>query len=148
MKLLVNTPRGTQEVIEIQKGGGYFDLDLVLWDERVDGELPAIELGGMERIGNDLVFNQERMEASIAADKPAIPQSITALQGLLIIDQFGLAVAYEAWADSPERTFAQKAFINKAQTWKRDDPTLLAAAQSFSLSDSQIDTMFIEAAKL
>lgn len=36
-KLLVNTPSGKQEVIEIGAGGGYFDDARVVWDERKDG---------------------------------------------------------------------------------------------------------------
>ena len=77
-----------------------------------------------------------------------VPESVTALQGLLVLDQFGMAAAYEAWANAPERTFAQRAFINKAQTWKRDDPTLTQAAADMGLTPEQLDTMFREAAKL
>lgn len=68
--------------------------------------------------------------------------TVTALQGLLAIDQLGLAATYEAWATDTSRTFAQRAFIDKAQTWKRDDSTLSAAATAFGLSDAQIDGLF------
>lgn len=50
-KLLVNTPTGAQEVIEVGQGGGYFDAARVLWDERTDGPLPAVTMGGMKRQG-------------------------------------------------------------------------------------------------
>lgn len=30
---------------------------------------------------------------------------------------------------------------DKAQTWKRDDPTLMAAAAAFGLTESQIDAL-------
>jgi len=79
---------------------------------------------------------------------PDVPQSITALQGMLAINSAGLASAYEAWANDPSRTFAEKAFINKAQTWRRDDPTLLSAATAFSLTDTQLDDLFILGATL
>lgn len=49
IKLLVNAPTGRQEVIEIDATGAYFDPARVLWDERVDGPLPEITLGGMVR---------------------------------------------------------------------------------------------------
>lgn len=49
VKLLVNTPAGDQEVIEVTATGSYFDDDRVLWDERRDGPLPEITLGGMVR---------------------------------------------------------------------------------------------------
>ena len=60
---------------------------------------------------------------------PAAPITVVdALQGLRAIGQAGLSAEYTLWVESPLRTFDEKAFINKAQTWKRDDPTLVAAA--------------------
>lgn len=82
------------------------------------------------------------------APLPAPITAVTALQGLLAIDQAGLSLAYTLWADSPLRTFAQKAFINKAQTWKRDDPTLVAAATELGLSEGQLDSLFLLASNL
>lgn len=79
---------------------------------------------------------------------PAVPQSVTALNGLLAIDQAGLSSAYEAWVNDPARTFAERAFINKAQNWRRDDATLGAAAVSLGLSSEQVDALFILAATL
>lgn len=61
-KLLVNAPSGQQEVIEIGKGGGYFDQVRVLWDERIDGPMPAITLGGMVRVGQALEYSQAQMD--------------------------------------------------------------------------------------
>lgn len=75
--------------------------------------------------------------------KNSIPTSVSALQGLLAIDQYGLSAYYEIWANDPSRTFAQKAFINRAQTWKRDDPTLLTAATDLGLTATQIDELFL-----
>tara|TARA_R110000782_G_C14738003_1_gene405882 strand:- start:124 stop:471 length:348 start_codon:yes stop_codon:yes gene_type:complete len=57
MKILVNTLTGQQEVIEVGEGGGYFDETRVLWDERIDGSLPEITLGGMVRSGTTLTFD-------------------------------------------------------------------------------------------
>ena len=65
--LLVNTPAGAQELIEVGAGGGYFDASRVLWDERTDGPLPAITLGGMVRVGNALVYDAGAMAAHNAA---------------------------------------------------------------------------------
>lgn len=85
--------------------------------------------------------------AYVAAPTP-VPQSVSALQGLLAVDQAGMASAYTAWASDPARTFAERAFIDKAQTWKRDDPTLMAAAVAFGLTSTQIDSLFVLAASL
>lgn len=77
-----------------------------------------------------------------------IPQEVTALQGLLAIDGAGLSSAYDSWANDPSRTFAEKAFISKAQTWRRDDPVLLAGATELGLDSIAIDGLFVAAAKL
>ncbi len=58
-KMLVNAPSGLQELIEIGPGGGYFDPARIVWDERIDGILPEITLGGMIRIGNSLVLDND-----------------------------------------------------------------------------------------
>lgn len=77
---------------------------------------------------------------------PEVPERIEALQDLLVLDSAGLGPAYEAWALSPDRTFAQKAFINKATHWKRTDPTLLAATTALGLTSAQVDAFFIDGA--
>lgn len=93
-----------------------------------------------------------------AAPKPEIPDyvptppepapRVTALQGMLALDQAGLAPQYEAWASDPARTFAERAFIQRAQHWQRDDQTLVAAATALGLDDAQIDALFEAAAQL
>ena len=70
MKLLVNTPTGLQELIKIGEGGGYFDASRVIWDERVDGAIPDVTVGGMVRQGDQLVFDSQMFadyEAKLAA---------------------------------------------------------------------------------
>jgi len=79
---------------------------------------------------------------------PTVPEAVEPLQGLLAIDEFGMAAAYEAWVTSPDRTFAELAFINRAQTWRRDDPILQGAATALGLTSEQLDALFIKAATL
>lgn len=74
--------------------------------------------------------------------------AVTALQGLLAIDHAGLSVEYTVWSNSPLRTFAQKAFINKAQTWRRNDRTLNTAAADLGISSEQLDALFVLASNL
>ena len=61
MRILVNTPSGRQSIEHIEATGDYFDKSRVLWDERVDGPLPEVTLGGMVRAGQRLAFSQSRM---------------------------------------------------------------------------------------
>ena len=81
MKLLVNTPAVRQELIEVGEGGGYFDLARVLWDERVDGPIPAVTLGAMVRSGSTLVIDSVLLAASTASSK-----AVSVAQALLKID--------------------------------------------------------------
>lgn len=69
--------------------------------------------------------------------------AITPLQGLLAIDEIGLAAGFSAWASSPDRTFAERAFLDKAQTWRRNDPVLIAGATSLGVDAEQLDGLFM-----
>ena len=64
-KLLVNSPTGLQEIIQIGEGGCYFDLTRVIWDERVDGALPPITPNSMKRIGNELVVDSTMLDVEL-----------------------------------------------------------------------------------
>lgn len=87
-------------------------------------------------------FTQEEIEQR---RKALVPQAVPALEALLALDAAGLSADYEAWAKDPARTFAERAFIDKAQNWRRDDPTLQAAAEALELSSEQVDQLFIAA---
>lgn len=78
----------------------------------------------------------------------AVPQSVEPLQGLLALDAAGLADDYEAWAADPARTFAERAFIQRAQVWRRNDPLLCAAIESLGMTPAQGNELFILAATL
>lgn len=104
-------------------------------------EITPVQIGGVwtqQWIIRDLTPEEQQEK---------IPKSIEVLQGLLAIDQVGLSSLYESWINSPERTFAEKAFINNARTWRRDDPILQAAATEIGLTKEQLDQLFILASK-
>lgn len=57
-KMIVNSPSGEQQIIEVGRGGEYFDMSLVIWDERRDGAIhSSIEIvpGQMVRDGNIII---------------------------------------------------------------------------------------------
>lgn len=64
--LLVNAPSGCQQVIEISATGNYFDVALVIWDERTDGPLPELTLGKMQRSGDQLITLADYLPAHAA----------------------------------------------------------------------------------
>ena len=75
-----------------------------------------------------------------------VPHAVDALSGLLALEDAGLSAAYKEWATSPERSFADESFISKAVVWRRDDPTIQAAADALGLTSEQVDELFIAAA--
>ena len=87
------------------------------------------------------------IQRPVATENP-VPQEVDALQGLKAIDAAGLSAAYEVWANDPKRTFLEKAFINRARTWRRDDPVLSAGAAALGLTGEQLDQLFVLAATL
>lgn len=78
-----------------------------------------------------------------------VPRAVTALQGLRAIHAAGLAPAFLEWKAGldPIADFEALAFVDKAQTWVYDDPTLVAALAALGLT-AQRDTLFTLAATL
>lgn len=74
-----------------------------------------------------------------------VPQEVTRAQAKLALLEFGLLANAEAAAASAGEAF-QIAF-NDALTFSRTSPTLLAMAQALSLSDAQLDALFVAAGK-
>lgn len=98
MRLLVNAPSGLQEIVTVGEGGAYFDTSRVLWDERTDGTLPDITLGGMVRDGVDLVFDLSRMNQHLAVLEPqtqAATQSAIVAATQLRLDSFAQTRNYD-----------------------------------------------------
>ena len=146
MKLLVNTPFGYQEIIEVGEGGGYFDTSLVVWDERMDGVLPGITLGGMVRSGNALEFDQTRMDQHIAATAPPVPQSVTmrqarlALLGAGLLDDVEVAITAAGPAAKIEWDYATEV--------QRSSGLVPAMATALGMTPAQIDALFVTASGL
>lgn len=74
IKILVETPRGVQELIEIDVSGSYYEAARVTWDERVNGPFPPAlipEVGGLVRSGPGLVVDAAKKAAYLAAKAAA-----------------------------------------------------------------------------
>lgn len=80
-------------------------------------------------------------EPYIPPPLPPVTQ-VPALNGLKAINHAGLADAYTDWATSPDRTFLERAFIDKSQIWHRDDPILTTAAAELGINSAQLDDLF------
>ena len=151
MKLLVNAPTGDQQLIEIGEGGSYFDPARVLWDERTDGQLPEITLGGMVRVGGTLVFDQGRKDQHDAAIAPKVPQKVTRRQARQALLLAGLLAsvqpAIDAIADATERGLMQ-IWWDDSLDFERSNSALITMATALGLDSAAIDSLFVTAATL
>lgn len=147
--LLVNTPTGAQALVSIEAGGAYFDPARVLWDERTDGPLPDITLGGMVRQGNTLVFSQTRKDEHDAA-LVVIPGEVTMRQARQALILAGLDEAVEAAIDAIPGVPGKlaRAEWDKSQTVQRDRALVNQLGAGLGLTPQQIDALFITAATL
>lgn len=150
-KLLVNAPSGKQEIVEVSESGGYFDASRVLWDEREDGPLPDITIGGMVRSGDSLTFDQARMDEHVAASAPPVPAQVTrrqARQALLLAGKLDLVEP--AIAAIPDPTVRALALIEWQDSlmFERDRALVNTLGAALGLTSADIDQLFISAATL
>ena len=149
-KLLVNSPTGKQELIQVSDGGGYFDVNRVLWDERIDGPMLAITLGGMTRDGGVLTYSQARMDEHIAASKPPVPAQVTMRQARLALLGAGLLAnvnAAIAGLTEPAKSAALIEWEYAAEV-QRSSGLVPAMAAALGMTAAQIDALFVVAAAL
>jgi len=87
---------------------------------------------------------RDTIAAREAPPVPSAPVSISRTAALLTLDDFKLSADYSKWAADPARTFRERVFLD-AQTWRRNDPVLIAAADALGVT-GQLDAMFMHAA--
>lgn len=150
MKLLVDTPSGSQEIIEVESNGGYFDAARVVWDERTDGALPDMDPGGLVRNGNALVFDQTRMDQHTAATAPPVPQQVTMRQARLALFGAGLLAGVNAaiaGLPEPDKSAATIEW-EYAAVVERSSGLVPAMGAALGMTTQQLDDLFTLAATL
>ena len=111
--------------------------------------------------GNRIVADQAFIDAnfpgaellpeSAPVQTSGVPQSVSRAQGKLALIGAGLwpaVIAFvEGITDPAQKAYAEVA-LNDTQEWRRDSPFLAGAAAALSLSDEQLDALFIAAAEV
>lgn len=104
-----------------------------------------------EEVEEEWVLSGEDLCAPAPAT-PVVPQEITAWQGLTTLNRSGLYDDVKAFVDAmPDDEIGTQAKIDfyRASVWKRNWAWLNNVAKDhFSLTDAQIDAMFIAASAL
>ena len=87
----------------------------------------------------------------VADEAPSIPKSVTSRQGQQALLLAGLLddaeAAINAIVDDTERAVTLL-YWNKAQTFERDNPLIVAIGSALGLNSDAIDQLFITAAAL
>jgi len=145
--LIVDSPSGEQVMVAIAESGGYFDPSKILWDERIDGPMPEITLGKMQRIGNELVtlpdFLPEHAAAVYRANLPVEVPITAATEALIYAGLYNDVDAYIQTLDAVNR-----------QWWQRTDkihrafPLVETVRVALNLTNQQIDDLFIAAEQI
>lgn len=144
-RLLVNTPTGLQQIVEISPEGAYFDLSRVIWDERTDGPLPEIVIGKMQRIDEQLVQLEDYLpEHAAAVYAASIPHEITMRQAELALRESGHLAEVQSWV--AETGDDLESYWRRSQTIRRDHQYVEAARLELNLTQAQMDQLFILAA--
>ena len=109
-KLLVEEST-IQKIIEVEKSGGYYDMDKVIWDERVDGELPLIDIGGLEKQGNTLAVNNAKKamhDQALGVIEAKEDATIAKAEAEIITQTEIEAVDIDAMVDTMDKTELKK----------------------------------------
>ncbi len=145
-KILVNKPNGEQAIIRVSHGGGYNDTAKILWDELADGELPAITLGKMRRVNDGLVTDPDYLpEHAAAIAAAAVPSVVTMRQARLALLDASLLTAVKTFiAAQPEES---QIYWESSQEIHRTHPLVATVQAALTLTDTDIDNLFIAAAQ-
>jgi len=144
-KLLVNQPSGRQVIAEIAETGAYYDHARVIWDERIDGALPEITLGKMQRVNNQLVTLEDYLpEHAAAVYAESIPHEITMRQAELALRESGYLAAVKSWVANLDGEL--ESYWVRSQTVRRDHAFVESARVELGLTQQQMDGLFILAA--
>lgn len=76
-----------------------------------------------------------------------VPNTITRLQALVTLSNMGLLDSVQNIVNTSSDEILKLAFAN-AQEFKRTSPMLLSLAATLGLSDTDLDTLFINASKI
>ena len=115
------------------------------WEETPADDADAIfRASDAGHIGD--LYDKDADSFSTPAEAVVVPESITDIQALLILNKRGLyQQVLQAVAASP---VSVQLFFNREKVWRRDDASVNAIAAALKLSPETVDALFTEAATL
>lgn len=77
-----------------------------------------------------------------------VPSRITALQGLLILNQAGQLAPVEAMFKGEDTPLIHRLAFERAKDWERTSPTVVYMKDRMGWTDAYVDRLFIDADKI
>lgn len=146
-KLLINLPSGEQVLTEIDATGSYFDQSAIAWDELIDGPMPEVTLGKMQRVGNNLVmltdFIPAHREAVYRRTFPVEVPMAAASEALINAGLYDAVDAYIKTLDPVSKVW-----------WDRSDkiniafPLVETVRNALGWTRPQLEALFLEAEQI
>jgi hypothetical protein len=145
--LLVNTPGGKQETIEISPTGSYFDPARVVWDERIDGPLPEITLGKMQRVDDQLLTLADFLpEHAAAVKRELMPKSVPMVFARIAMHNADVLAAVDTHIAQASDDI--KIYYQFSQSIRRDSPIVEQVRVALGWTQEFLDDLFIAAENL
>jgi len=146
-KLLVKLPTGEQSIEVIDFTGEYFDKSLVIWDTRIQGKLPEIEVGKMKVINGALVNTGEYLPDHVeAVNAKKVPLEVTMSAAREALINAGLFDAIDKLIS--KRSKIDFMLWDKSATITRSCKLVEAARVELNLTKNQIDDLFMAADRI
>ncbi|AFL76234.1 hypothetical protein [Thiocystis violascens] len=104
----------------------------------------ALGYAPIELIGSEFVIASLPGDLAVAEQQRLEEMTCSKLQAKLAIAALGLVADFMAWkaALDPVTDFVTLAFLEDAQTWRRLDPTFVAAMTALRKTDAEADAFF------
>lgn len=145
--LLVDSPSGEQVFKDIDDTGFYFDPSSVLWDTRVDGKMPPVTLGKMQRIGNQLVTLDEYLPSHAAAIyAKTVPDEVPITAACEVLIDNGFYDAVDGYIQT--LSAVDKIWWGRSSMVNRRFPLVAQVQVHLGLTDQQMDQLFIAAEQI
>lgn len=75
-----------------------------------------------------------------------VPDEIDAVAAIIVIEQYGLGMAYRNWVAS--LPWDKQEIVSRRSKWRMDNTILNDGAAAMGISNEQLDEMFIAASKI
>lgn len=146
-RLLVNNPTGEQVIVDVDGTGEYYGDGVILWDERVRGDMGNIVLGKMVLLNGTLREENEVLESHAnAIYSKTVPQEVPITAACEALINAGLYGAVDEYINT--LSLVDKVWWGRTDVIHRQFPLVSQVQAQLGLTDQQIDQLFVAAEQI